>query len=49
MDLGLRDALALVADTADDAHVQQIFADLGDRWDGELNIVVNVVGGSDFT
>ena len=43
-DRGSPDALALVADTADDSQVQQVFAELGDRWGGELNILVNAVG-----
>ena len=43
-DRGSPDALALVADTADDSQVQQVFAELGDLWGGELNILVNAVG-----
>jgi NAD(P)-dependent dehydrogenase (short-subunit alcohol dehydrogenase family) len=34
----------LVADTADDDQVQRAFAELGERWNGELNILVNAVG-----
>ena len=38
--------MGLVADIADEAQVRQLFADLGDRWGGELNILVNAVGPS---
>ncbi|WP_370334006.1 SDR family NAD(P)-dependent oxidoreductase [Mycolicibacterium hippocampi] len=43
---GSPEALGLVADIADEAQVRQLFADLGDRWGGELNILVNAVGPS---
>ena len=36
--------MAIVADTGDDAAVRQVFADLGERWGGELNALINTVG-----
>lgn len=41
---GSPDALGLVADTTDAAAVQRVFDEIGDRWNGELNILVNAVG-----
>ncbi|HEY6647783.1 MAG TPA: SDR family NAD(P)-dependent oxidoreductase, partial [Mycobacterium sp.] len=41
---GSPDALGLVADTTDAAAVQRVFDELGERWDGELNALVNAVG-----
>jgi 3-oxoacyl-[acyl-carrier protein] reductase len=41
---GSPDALALVADTGDADAVQRVFAELGDRWGGELNALINAVG-----
>lgn len=41
---GSADALGLVADIADAGQVDQAFAELGRRWDGELNVLVNTVG-----
>ena len=38
------DALGLVADITDAAQVQQVFDEIGERWDGELNILINAVG-----
>lgn len=46
-DLALRgspDAVAIVADIGDDAAVQQVFAELAERWGGELNALINTVG-----
>ncbi|MDY6999360.1 MAG: SDR family oxidoreductase [Actinomycetota bacterium] len=43
---GSPDALGVVADTADDDQVRRAFAGLGDRWGGQLNILVNAVGPS---
>jgi NAD(P)-dependent dehydrogenase (short-subunit alcohol dehydrogenase family) len=43
---GSPDALALVADTGDSAQVQRVFEQIGDRWGGELNILINAVGPS---
>jgi 3-oxoacyl-[acyl-carrier protein] reductase len=42
--LGSQDALGLVADIGDAGQVDQVFAELGQRWDGELNVLVNTVG-----
>ena len=41
---GSPDALALVADIGDAGAVDKVFADLGERWDGELNVLINTVG-----
>jgi 3-oxoacyl-[acyl-carrier protein] reductase len=41
---GAADALGLVADIRDAEQVDKVFADLGERWDGELNVLVNTVG-----
>jgi 3-oxoacyl-[acyl-carrier protein] reductase len=41
---GSPDAVGLVADIRDDARVREVFAELADRWDGELNVLVNAVG-----
>jgi NAD(P)-dependent dehydrogenase (short-subunit alcohol dehydrogenase family) len=43
-DRGSPDALGLVADTTDADEVQRVFDELGARWGGELNILVNAVG-----
>ncbi len=43
---GSPDALALVADTGDDAQVQRAFDHIGGCWDGQLNILINAVGPS---
>ncbi|PRC59557.1 short-chain dehydrogenase, partial [Mycobacterium sp. ITM-2017-0098] len=45
-DRGSPDAVGVVADTADEGQVQQAFAELSERWDGQLNILVNAVGPS---
>lgn len=45
-DRGSPDAVGVVADAADEQSVQQAFADVGRRWGGELNILVNAVGPS---
>jgi NAD(P)-dependent dehydrogenase (short-subunit alcohol dehydrogenase family) len=42
--LGSPDAFGLVADIGDAGQVDQVFAELGQRWDGELNVLVNTVG-----
>ncbi|WP_445168585.1 SDR family NAD(P)-dependent oxidoreductase [Mycolicibacterium sp. Dal123E01] len=44
--LGSPDALGLVADTGDGAQVQQVFEQIGERWNGQLNILINAVGPS---
>lgn len=41
---GSPDAVPVVADIGDDAAVQRVFAEIGDRWDGELNALINTVG-----
>ncbi len=41
---GSPDALGLVADIGDAARVDEVFAELGKRWDGELNVLINTVG-----
>ena len=41
---GSPDAVAVVADAGDDNSVQRAFADIGDRWGGELNALINTVG-----
>jgi 3-oxoacyl-[acyl-carrier protein] reductase len=41
---GSPDALGLVADTTDAGQVQRVFDELSERWDGELNALVNAVG-----
>jgi 3-oxoacyl-[acyl-carrier protein] reductase len=43
-DRGSPDAVGLVADTTDAAQVQRVFDEVGERWTGELNILVNAVG-----
>ena len=41
---GSPDAVALVADISDVGQVEQVFADIGKRWGGELNVLINTVG-----
>lgn len=41
---GSPDAVAIVADTGDQAQVERAFAEIGERWDGELNALINTVG-----
>lgn len=43
---GSPDVLGLVADTGDEAQVRRVFGQIGDRWGGELNILINAVGPS---
>ncbi|WP_179473106.1 SDR family NAD(P)-dependent oxidoreductase [Mycolicibacterium vinylchloridicum] len=43
---GSPDAVGLVVDTGDDSQVQRVFAQIGQRWGGELNILINAVGPS---
>jgi 3-oxoacyl-[acyl-carrier protein] reductase len=46
-DLGRRgspDTVGLVADTRDGAQVEAVFEEVGQRWGGELNILINAVG-----
>lgn len=41
---GSPDAFGLAADTCDEQQVSEVFAAVGERWNGELNIVINTVG-----
>ncbi|WP_024804280.1 SDR family NAD(P)-dependent oxidoreductase [Nocardia sp. BMG51109] len=41
---GSPDALGLVADVRDTAGIDAAFAELGSRWDGRLNVLINTVG-----
>jgi 3-oxoacyl-[acyl-carrier protein] reductase len=41
---GSPDALGLAADIGDAGEVDQVFAELGQRWNGELNVLINTVG-----
>jgi len=41
---GSPDALGLVADIREAGQVDKVFADLGERWNGELNVLINTVG-----
>lgn len=41
---GSPDAVGVVADCADEAAVQRAFGELAERWNGELNVLVNAVG-----
>ena len=43
-DRGSPDAVGLVADTGDAAAVQRVFDEIGERWQGELNVLINAVG-----
>jgi 3-oxoacyl-[acyl-carrier protein] reductase len=42
--LGSPDAVGLTVDIGDAAQVGDMFAELGQRWSGELNVLVNTVG-----
>ena len=41
---GSPDAVGLVADATDAGQVQRLFDEIGQRWNGELNIVINAAG-----
>ncbi len=43
---GSPDGLGLVADTTDAEQVQRVFDELAERWNGELNALINAVGPS---
>lgn len=43
---GSPDALGLVADIGDDRQVADVFAELGERWGGQVDILINTVGPS---
>jgi NAD(P)-dependent dehydrogenase (short-subunit alcohol dehydrogenase family) len=44
--IGSPDAIGVVADIGAAAHVDEVFAELGKRWDGQLNVLINTVGPS---
>jgi NAD(P)-dependent dehydrogenase (short-subunit alcohol dehydrogenase family) len=41
---GSPDAVGIVADTGDTGRVDEVFAELAERWNGELNVLINTVG-----
>lgn len=41
---GSPDAIGVVADACDGQRVGEVFAELGERWGGELNILINSAG-----
>ena len=41
---GSSDSLGLVADIGDAGAIDKVFAELAERWGGELNVLVNTVG-----
>lgn len=41
---GSPDAVGLAADITDEAGVAEVFAELGERWSGELNVLINAPG-----
>lgn len=41
---GSPDTVAIVADTGNPDQVERAFAEIGERWDGELNALINTVG-----
>jgi 3-oxoacyl-[acyl-carrier protein] reductase len=41
---GSPDALGLAADVRDAEQVDSVFTELGERWNGELNVLINAVG-----
>jgi len=41
---GSTDAVGLVADIGDAGEVDEVFAELGQRWNRELNVLINTVG-----
>jgi 3-oxoacyl-[acyl-carrier protein] reductase len=41
---GSPDAVGMVADIGDADQVEAVFAELGERWNGELNVLINAVG-----
>jgi 3-oxoacyl-[acyl-carrier protein] reductase len=43
-DRGSPDAVGLLADIGDTREVDKVFAEVGQRWGGELNVLVNTVG-----
>src|SRR5665213_2502869 len=43
-DCGSPDALGFAADIGDSAEVEKVFAEIANRWNGELNVLINTVG-----
>jgi 3-oxoacyl-[acyl-carrier protein] reductase len=43
-DRGSPDAIGLAADIRDDDRIREVFAELSDRWNGELNVLINAPG-----
>lgn len=41
---GSPEAIGIVADACDEARVREVFDELGRRWGGELNILINAAG-----
>jgi NAD(P)-dependent dehydrogenase (short-subunit alcohol dehydrogenase family) len=41
---GSPEAVAVVADISDADQVERVFSDIGQRWDGALNVLINTVG-----
>jgi NAD(P)-dependent dehydrogenase (short-subunit alcohol dehydrogenase family) len=41
---GSPDAVGIVADIGDGPAVAKVFTELGERWNGELNVLINTVG-----
>lgn len=41
---GSPDAVGLVADVTDADQVQRVFIEVGERWNGKLNVLINAVG-----
>jgi NAD(P)-dependent dehydrogenase (short-subunit alcohol dehydrogenase family) len=43
---GSPDAIGIVADAGDGERVDEVFGELADRWNGQLNVLINTVGPS---
>jgi 3-oxoacyl-[acyl-carrier protein] reductase len=41
---GSPDAIGIVADVGDAEAVEKLFTDVEERWNGELNVLINAVG-----
>ena len=41
---GSPDAVGLVGDIRDDNRIREVYAELGERWGGELNVLINAPG-----
>ena len=42
--IGSPDAFGVVADIGEAARVDEVFAEVGERWGGQLNVLINTVG-----